>query len=160
LPRSSTREQRVQLSVNRSLPPAHRRPPGAFVTGQPAKHLSWVANNTAKLGLRHPGHPGLQCWTLLSTETYGRCAGQLRAQLEQAGSCCTMPRAALATPVPCLQTLGPVQAPFNLHCTSVPHIRLNSTFQTQIITPGKTRCRRRLSPRRWQSACSVTCSPR
>ncbi|KIY93368.1 hypothetical protein MNEG_14594 [Monoraphidium neglectum] len=45
---------------------------GAFVTGQPAKHLSWVANNTAKLGLRHPGHPGLQCWTLLSTETYGR----------------------------------------------------------------------------------------
>ncbi|KAI8462978.1 MAG: hypothetical protein J3K34DRAFT_527354 [Monoraphidium minutum] len=43
---------------------------GAFIAGSPV--LSWAANNTAKLGLEHPGHPGLQCWTLLSTGAYGR----------------------------------------------------------------------------------------
>lgn len=43
---------------------------GAFVEGDPV--LSWVANNTAKLGLSHPGWPHLQCWTLVSTNTYGQ----------------------------------------------------------------------------------------
>lgn len=43
---------------------------GAFVTGSPV--LGWAANNTAKLGLTHPGFEGMQCWTLLSTAAYGR----------------------------------------------------------------------------------------
>jgi hypothetical protein len=44
---------------------------GAFVQGSSV--LSWVANNTAKLGLQHPEpYPQMQCWTLISTNTYGQ----------------------------------------------------------------------------------------
>ena len=35
--------------------------------------LSWVANNTAKLCLSHPPpYQQLQCWTLISTNSYGQ----------------------------------------------------------------------------------------
>lgn len=34
--------------------------------------LAWAANNTAKMGITHPGHPGMQCWTLISTNAYGQ----------------------------------------------------------------------------------------
>ena len=50
--------------------------PGAFITGSPV--LSWAANNTAKLNLDHGGRP-LQCWTLLSTAEWGRCAAPAAA---------------------------------------------------------------------------------
>ncbi|WIA18940.1 hypothetical protein OEZ85_003609 [Tetradesmus obliquus] len=44
---------------------------GAFVQGSPV--LSWASNNSAKLGLVHPQpYEGLQCWTLISTDTYGQ----------------------------------------------------------------------------------------
>jgi hypothetical protein len=44
---------------------------GAFVQGSSV--LSWAANNTAKLGLQHPApYPQMQCWTLISTNTYGQ----------------------------------------------------------------------------------------
>ncbi|KAG2425864.1 hypothetical protein HYH02_014928 [Chlamydomonas schloesseri] len=42
---------------------------GAFVQGSPV--LSWAANNTAKLELRHTP-AGTQCWTLFSTNAYGQ----------------------------------------------------------------------------------------
>ena len=34
--------------------------------------MSWVANNTAKMGLQHPGNPARSCWTLFSTAPYGK----------------------------------------------------------------------------------------
>lgn len=44
---------------------------GAFVQGSPV--LSWVGNNTAKLQLQHGGpHSNMQCWTLISTNSYGQ----------------------------------------------------------------------------------------
>jgi hypothetical protein len=47
------------------------RSTGAFIQGSSV--LSWAANNTAKLGLQHPEpHPQMQCWTLISTNTYGQ----------------------------------------------------------------------------------------
>ncbi|GFR40845.1 hypothetical protein Agub_g1494 [Astrephomene gubernaculifera] len=42
---------------------------GAFVQGSSV--LSWAANNTAKLGLRHTPE-SLQCWTLFSTNAFGQ----------------------------------------------------------------------------------------
>lgn len=45
--------------------------PGAFVQGSPV--LSWVSNNTAKLQLQHGApHSNMQCWTLISTNSYGQ----------------------------------------------------------------------------------------
>jgi hypothetical protein len=44
---------------------------GAFVQGSSV--LSWVGNNTAKLQLQHGGpHSNMQCWTLISTNSYGQ----------------------------------------------------------------------------------------
>lgn len=44
---------------------------GAFIEGDDT--LSWVANNSAKLGLSHGRLlPGMQCWTLISTNSYGQ----------------------------------------------------------------------------------------
>ena len=43
---------------------------GAFI--QDSALLSWAANNTAKLGLRAESGGGVECWTLLSTQEYGR----------------------------------------------------------------------------------------
>jgi len=61
----------------RLRPPARSlwRPPtppaaGAFISG--GGPLSWAANNSAKMGLEHPGVPGLECWTLISTNAYGQ----------------------------------------------------------------------------------------
>ncbi len=42
---------------------------GAFVEGSGV--LSWAANNTAKMGLRH-SLANRTCWTLVSTNTYGQ----------------------------------------------------------------------------------------
>jgi hypothetical protein len=52
---------------------------GAFISGSPV--LSWAANNTAKLSSPHhhqqqqqqqQSSPGLQCWTLISTNAFGQ----------------------------------------------------------------------------------------
>jgi hypothetical protein len=44
---------------------------GGFIQGSPV--LSWVGNNTAKLQLQHgPAFPHMQCWTLISTNSYGQ----------------------------------------------------------------------------------------
>lgn len=44
---------------------------GAFVQGSPV--LSWVGNNTAKLQLQHGApYSNMQCWTLISTNSYGQ----------------------------------------------------------------------------------------
>ncbi|KAG2436952.1 hypothetical protein HXX76_006468 [Chlamydomonas incerta] len=42
---------------------------GAFIQGSPV--LSWAANNTAKLELKHTP-AGTQCWTLFSTNAFGQ----------------------------------------------------------------------------------------
>jgi hypothetical protein len=55
------------LSVSNPLP-------GAFVQGSPV--LSWAGNNTAKLQLQHgPSYSGMQCWTLISTNSFGQVMG-------------------------------------------------------------------------------------
>lgn len=43
---------------------------GAFFDG--SEVLAWAGNNSAKLGGGAPTPGGLQCWTLLSTQRYGR----------------------------------------------------------------------------------------
>jgi hypothetical protein len=44
---------------------------GAFIQGSSV--LSWAGNNTAKLGLVHPApYDNMQCWTLISTNSYGQ----------------------------------------------------------------------------------------
>eukprot|EP00879_Flechtneria_rotunda_P022075 GHRR01023291.1.p1 GENE.GHRR01023291.1~~GHRR01023291.1.p1 ORF type:complete len:455 (+),score=135.96 GHRR01023291.1:291-1655(+) len=44
---------------------------GAFIQGSHV--LSWAGNNTAKLQLLHPApYSQLQCWTLISTNSYGQ----------------------------------------------------------------------------------------
>ncbi|GAB4820527.1 hypothetical protein N2152v2_007573 [Parachlorella kessleri] len=68
--------RRLKNSANWALMVAFARPvpllepfEGAFV--HDSSVLSWTANNTAKLGLRAESG-GVECWTLLSTQEYGR----------------------------------------------------------------------------------------
>lgn len=65
--------RRLKLSANWSLMAAFEEPlglefEGAFVRG--SEVLAWVGNNTAKLGLAAADGP--ECWTLISTQAYGR----------------------------------------------------------------------------------------
>ncbi|KAL4853472.1 Renalase [Chlorella vulgaris] len=67
--------RRLKLSANWVLMAAFASPvaapgglQGAFVSG--SQVLGWAANNTAKLG--GPAQGGVQCWTLISTQAYGR----------------------------------------------------------------------------------------
>lgn len=43
---------------------------GAFIQGSPV--LTWAGNNTRKLRLDSGGGGGIECWTLFSTQEFGR----------------------------------------------------------------------------------------
>lgn len=71
--------RRLKLSANWVLLVAFAAPvpvpggmEGALIQGSPV--LSWAANNTAKLGLDAggAGGGGGECWTLVSTQQFGR----------------------------------------------------------------------------------------
>ena len=76
--------RRLKLSANWVLMAAFSQPvpvpggmEGAFIRG--CEVLSWAANNTAKLGgagagtgTSTGGGGALECWTLISTQAYGR----------------------------------------------------------------------------------------
>jgi hypothetical protein len=106
-------------------PPTHT--PGAFISGSPT--LSWASNNTAKLGVDHPGFPGLQCWTLFSTAEYGRWVGAFRLVVRH--------------------SLKPLPVKTQRTETHVTH-----TNQTP---PGLTRCPRSLSPMQWPKGSRARC---
>lgn len=70
--------RRLKLSANWALLVAFERPvdvsagwEGAFIEG--SEVLAWAGNNTAKLGvLTPPGGSSVECWTLFSTQRYGK----------------------------------------------------------------------------------------
>ena len=93
--------RRLKLSANWVLMVAFNSPvpvpgglEGAFITGSPV--LSWAANQTAKLGPAGAASNGssgssLECWTLISTQAYGRgnkVPQVRRGQAKQTRGCC------------------------------------------------------------------------
>lgn len=96
--------KRLRLSANWVLMMAFASPvpvpggmEGAFVEGSDV--LSWAANNSAKLVLP----PGPQCWTLVSTQAYGKAnkVPQVRLRRRQGGrTTCKWPVSDCARPAP------------------------------------------------------------
>jgi hypothetical protein len=148
-------------------------PAGAFIQGSPV--LSWVGNNTAKLQLQHgPAFRHMQCWTLISTNSYGqvgqtRQSGLSNGQSEQVQHryfsineqhlCCKDSLLQLCHTTRCCCCLWstPLWANLIAHCTIIPHLLLTSALFISAKPHRPTRCLRSVCQLMWQQRSLQRC---